>query len=54
MNVPGRAEDSWRWRCTKQMLSRPAFEWFRELTTTSSRSAEPYDPQTGGMVQAAS
>jgi 4-alpha-glucanotransferase len=37
MNVPGRAEGNWRWRCTQQMLAGPAFDWLRELTTTSSR-----------------
>jgi 4-alpha-glucanotransferase len=38
MNVPGRAQGNWRWRCTKQALAGPAFEWLRELTTTSGRS----------------
>jgi 4-alpha-glucanotransferase len=54
MNVPGRAEGNWRWRCTEQMLTGPAFEWLREVTTTSSRSGELYSPQTDGMVGAAS
>jgi 4-alpha-glucanotransferase len=54
MNVPGRAEGNWRWRCTEQMLTGPAFEWLRELTTISSRSAERYSPETGVMVEAAS
>ena len=34
MNVPGRAEGNWRWRCTEDMLSAPAFEWLRDLTKT--------------------
>jgi len=38
MNVPGRAQGNWRWRCTKQALVGPAFEWLRGLTTTSGRS----------------
>ena len=38
MNVPGRAQGNWRWRCTEQALAGPAFEWLRELTTTSGRS----------------
>jgi len=38
MNVPGRAQGNWRWRCTKQTLAGPAFEWLRDLTTTSGRS----------------
>ncbi len=38
MNVPGRAQGNWRWRCTEPALAGPAFEWLRELTTTSGRS----------------
>jgi len=38
MNVPGRADGNWRWRCTEEMLSTPAFEWLRDLTRTSGRS----------------
>ena len=38
MNVPGQAQGNWRWRCTEQALAGPAFEWLRELTTTSGRS----------------
>ena len=34
MNVPGRAEGNWRWRCTKDMMSESAFEWLRDLTKT--------------------
>ena len=32
MNVPGRAEGNWRWRCTEDMLSESAFQWLRDLT----------------------
>jgi 4-alpha-glucanotransferase len=38
MNVPGRPEGNWRWRCTEQMLSDPAFEWLRDLTKNANRS----------------
>ena len=38
MNVPGRADGNWRWRCTENMLSTPAFKWLRDLTDTSGRS----------------
>jgi 4-alpha-glucanotransferase len=38
MNVPGRAEGNWLWRCSESMLSGPAFDWLRELTKVSSRS----------------
>jgi len=38
MNVPGRAEGNWRWRCTEEMLSTRTFEWLRDLTNMSGRS----------------
>ena len=38
MNVPGRAEGNWRWRCTEEMLSTRAFESLRDLTRMSGRS----------------
>jgi 4-alpha-glucanotransferase len=38
MNVPGRAEGNWRWRCTEEMLSTRPFEWLRDLTSMSGRS----------------
>jgi 4-alpha-glucanotransferase len=38
MNVPGRVEGNWRWRCTEDMLSAPVFQWLRDLTKTSNRS----------------
>jgi len=38
MNVPGRAENNWRWRCTEEMLlSRAPFQWLRDVTLTSYR-----------------
>ena len=40
MNVPGRADGNWRWRCTQEMLSTRAFEWLRDLTKASGRSQE--------------
>jgi len=39
MNVPGRPENNWRWRCTEEMLSAPAFERLRDLTNKSTRSS---------------
>jgi 4-alpha-glucanotransferase len=39
MNLPGSTEGNWRWRCTDEMLSAPAFDRLRELTMTSDRSA---------------
>jgi 4-alpha-glucanotransferase len=38
MNIPGRADGNWRWRCTEDMLnSSPAFQWVRDLTNSSHR-----------------
>lgn len=41
MNVPGRAEGNWRWRCTEDMISESTFEWLRELTKGTTRSGTP-------------
>ena len=38
MNVPGRSDGNWRWRCTEEVLSTHAFEWLRDLTDLSGRS----------------
>ncbi len=46
MNVPGRAEGNWRWRCPEAMLSTPAFQWLRDLTKASDRAAVSWSPQT--------
>jgi len=46
MNVPGRPSGNWRWRCREDMWSQSAFEWLRNLTETSKRSAtESSTPQ---------
>ena len=45
MNVPGRAEGNWGWRCTEEMLSAPALQWLRDLTKASRRSGG--DPPAG-------
>jgi 4-alpha-glucanotransferase len=37
MNVPGRAEGNWRWRCTKEVLSAAEFSALRELTKSGTR-----------------
>lgn len=37
MNVPGRAEDNWKWRSTPEMLSGPAIEFLLDLTTAKNR-----------------
>jgi len=50
MNVPGRAEGNWGWRCTAEMLSDQAFEWLRDLTKHSNRSG--FDAHMGRMLEA--
>jgi 4-alpha-glucanotransferase len=37
MNVPGRVDGNWRWRCSREMISDPAFEWLGNLTRSSNR-----------------
>jgi 4-alpha-glucanotransferase len=37
MNVPGRAEGNWSWRCTEEMMSAADFDSLRELTKSSNR-----------------
>jgi 4-alpha-glucanotransferase len=37
MNVPGLPAGNWRWRCTEEMLSDPAFEWLGDLTNRTNR-----------------
>ena len=39
MNVSGRAEGNWRWRCTEDMLMTSAFQWLCDLTKTSKRAS---------------
>jgi len=38
MNLPGRAEGNWRWRCTEEALTSTAFQWLHDLTKTSNRA----------------
>jgi 4-alpha-glucanotransferase len=40
MNVPGRADGNWRWRCTEEMLTGSALDGLRALTVASGRSLE--------------
>jgi 4-alpha-glucanotransferase len=37
MNVPGRADGNWRWRCTECALSHSRFEWLRQTTESAGR-----------------
>ena len=37
MNVPGRAEGNWSWRCTEELLSAADFHALQDLTSSSNR-----------------
>jgi 4-alpha-glucanotransferase len=37
MNVPGRADGNWAWRCSEDRMRDPAFEWLRDLAKGSNR-----------------
>ena len=37
MNVPGRAEGNWSWRCTQELLGAADFHGLHDLTRTSNR-----------------
>jgi 4-alpha-glucanotransferase len=54
MNVPGRPEGNWSWRCTQDMLSDRAFEWLRDLTKNSKRSGPSLTSNTGKILEAVS
>jgi 4-alpha-glucanotransferase len=49
MNVPGRAEGNWCWRCTHESLRDEPFVWLRDLTSKSKRLA---DGEISGTVEA--
>ena len=40
MNIPGRAEGNWQWRCTEEKLSQAPFDELLQLTKTSARLAQ--------------
>ncbi|HEY3654336.1 MAG TPA: 4-alpha-glucanotransferase [Steroidobacteraceae bacterium] len=53
MNVPGRADGNWRWRCTGAMLSDRSFEWLRELTKQSNRLGSATNSHTARETKGA-
>ncbi|HEV2398194.1 MAG TPA: 4-alpha-glucanotransferase [Candidatus Sulfotelmatobacter sp.] len=53
MNIPGRPERNWRWRCTEEMLSDEAFAWLGQLTKNAGRF-EVSDSREREGVEAAS
>jgi 4-alpha-glucanotransferase len=54
MNVPGRPEGNWSWRCTEDMLTDRAFGWLRKLTKKSNRSGFSQTSDTGKVLEAVS
>ncbi len=54
MNVPGRADQNWRWRCTEALLESPAFEWLRGLTKSSNRRGISAASNVGKVLEAVS
>ena len=54
MNVPGRADGNWRWRCTETMLAVSAFEWLRELTGSTNRAVSIENLRTSHISEAVS
>jgi 4-alpha-glucanotransferase len=51
MNVPGRPEGNWSWRCTEEMMSAPVFHSLRELTRTSNRLFRLPSPLAGDRME---
>jgi 4-alpha-glucanotransferase len=54
MNVPGRADGNWGWRCTADSLSGEAFERIRELTKSSNRLTAIENPAQERELEAVS
>jgi 4-alpha-glucanotransferase len=52
MNIPGRPEGNWRWRCMDDMLSDPAFAWLRDLTKDANRSRVLIPPNVNALEAA--
>ena len=44
MNLPGRADGNWRWRCTDEMLAPDSFDWLRDLTCCFGRALPTTKP----------
>jgi 4-alpha-glucanotransferase len=39
MNLPGRADGNWRWRCTEELLTPSALGWLHDLTKRAQRAS---------------
>jgi 4-alpha-glucanotransferase len=44
MNLPGRPDGNWRWRCTDEMLIPASFGWLSDLTRASGRALSTTNP----------
>ena len=53
MNVPGRTDGNWGWRCTEKKLSPSAFECLRDLTESSNRSSAAGRPDSETVLETA-
>ena len=51
MNVPGRADGNWRWRCTEDLLSASVFRWLWDLTRSSNRIARAGPGRAHGFAR---
>jgi 4-alpha-glucanotransferase len=51
MNLPGRADGNWRWRCTNEMLAPTSFDWLRDLTRGSDRAPPRTNPDRNGATR---
>ena len=54
MNVPGRVEGNWSWRCREEMLNGRVFDWLRGLTKSSNRLGGAATPTTGNQMEVVS
>ena len=50
MNIPGRAEGNWQWRCTEEKLSQAPFDELLQLTEKSVRAPLNSQAATGCRV----
>jgi 4-alpha-glucanotransferase len=53
MNVPGRSEGNWRWRCTEEMINSLAFDWLCTLIHSSLRFQVRTTASDGKVMQVA-
>jgi 4-alpha-glucanotransferase len=54
MNVPGRADGNWRWRCSEDMLTPEPFLWLHNLTESTKRLTGSGTLRNSGLLNAVS